>query len=71
MVKKINKLKSIYVLSNGSTHFVYKTFNNLKKYVFFEKDYINLSFNIKHLNNLNFIDKQSTSYKNKYIIKTK
>lgn len=66
---KIHKLKSIQVLSNGSTNFSYKTFNNLKISTFFEKDYVNFLFNLKNLNTNDNIDKQSSNYKHKYLIK--
>jgi hypothetical protein len=67
MPMQINKFKLIRILSNGSIYFIYKTYDNLEKYKFTEKDNLNFIFNLKK-NNSKLIEKNFSKFKGKYFI---
>jgi hypothetical protein len=63
---KMNKLKIVEILSDGSTNFSYKILHNTKFHTFFEKDYVNFCLNLKSVTTTNKINKQSHNYKHTY-----
>lgn len=62
---QINKFKLIRILSNGSIYFIYKTYDNLEKYKFSEKDTLNFIFNIKKYNS-KLSEENFSKFKDKY-----
>lgn len=64
---QINKFKLVRILSNGSIYFTYKTYDNLDRSQFSEKDNLNFIFNIKKDNN-KLKEKDFSRFKDKYFI---
>lgn len=68
---KMQKIKTVQILSDGSTNFSYKIFyHNEKNYIFFDKDYIKLDLNLKNLIKIKKKNnaKKLNDFKEKYII---
>lgn len=65
---KIQKIKYVQIISNGSINFFYNISNNIKKYNFLEKDFVNFSFNLKKIKSKNITDKNVSKYKKKYFV---
>jgi hypothetical protein len=61
------KIKTLHICSNGSSFFVYNTiFTNSTQFLFYKKDYLQLS-SAKKQTNINVKTKSLNNYKKKYL----
>lgn len=59
------KLKTLYILSNGSSFYNYSSnYKNINNFLFYEKDNVSV---YKKKTNQNFFLDSSSSYKQKYL----